>query len=61
MSEQNEGWWQPVISRRVHYFRNSRSLCSRYGAFGRDHFDPDPAPFLACTSCLKKLEASKSA
>ena len=57
MSEQNEGWWKPVISRKVHYFRKQRSLCGRYGCVGVERLLPDDGRDLVegCTPCTRKL------
>ena len=61
MSEQHEGWWQPRTSRKIHYFRKSRSLCGRYGAHGVTELQElDPCPD-SCPSCMKKLTAEQSA
>lgn len=54
---QIEGWAWPVASRKVHYFRNGRSLCCKWGFGGMVQSNqgnercPDD-----CAECWKKRD-----
>ena len=59
-----EGWTAPTLrATRVHYFRDGRSLCGRYGLphHRRDHLEPDngqPSDS-DCAACARKLRAGQ--
>jgi hypothetical protein len=58
MSEPTEGWGFPGTSRKAHYFRDTRSLCRRWG-FYRGNLESEkpgkPSPD-DCTTCRKALD-----
>lgn len=56
-----EGWAWPVNSRKAHYFRESRSLCGRWGFFG-SAFDPSQQGQSPddCTDCRRRRDREES-
>ena len=64
MSEENkpgEGWMWPPQSRKVHYFKNKRSLCGKFGAFFGEELDPDYGKDTPddCAICRRKVHAMR--
>jgi hypothetical protein len=61
VSDETEGWAWPANSRKAHYFREGRSLCSRWmilyppdqGTDG-DHGPDD------CKACWKKIDRERA-
>lgn len=61
MTERAEGWGNLDNARDAHYFRNDRSLCGRWMAFGEPRWEanqalgPMPKPRSGtCTTCWRK-------
>jgi hypothetical protein len=57
----NEGWGYISNSPKWHYFRNGRSLCGRWGSFGRTDLEQgnDGSPD-NCKACRTKITAEKA-
>lgn len=59
----NEGWAKPRDSRKFHYFRDSRSLCGKYGFFMGTFDATDQTAKVSlddCVECLRRREKELS-
>lgn len=59
MSERTEGWGFLANGRKAHYFREARSLCGAWMAFGgviwcRTQAESDKPGMDDCAGCFKK-------
>ena len=56
MNNLEEGWVWLSNTKKVHYFRQGRSLCSRWGCLGPGPFSLSSNDLPLCSICAKRRE-----
>jgi len=57
--EYPEGWGWPMLSRKAHYFVDSRALCGHWLFFGKLNLGMDLSPD-NCKDCRRRLEKRRA-